>query len=176
MCSRVKRICATQGGNYTAINDLSGACDEGRQQAAKERQAGNNEMLAEREKEKSDSMQRRPVVRIPVRPDLIISQFLFPPTNDKALRVHVVNTGQAGSGACRLVLTVRKINGVPVGRQTLVNVPALAAGTDTWLLIDAKSILPNNVKLDSTTFKLNVDATEIVAESNESNNEIWHNL
>ena len=113
---------------------------------------------------------------IAVRPDLRIRQFLFPPTNDKALRVHVVNTGQAPSAACRLVLTVRKINGVAVGRRTHVNVPALAAGADDWLHIDVKSILPNNVSLKSTTFKLNVDATEIVVESNEGNNEVWHNL
>jgi len=43
-----------------------------------------------------------------VQPDLSIRQFLFPPTNDKALRVRVVNTGQGPSAACRLVLTVRK--------------------------------------------------------------------
>jgi hypothetical protein len=110
------------------------------------------------------------------RPDLIVKQFLFPPTNDKALRVQVANTGNAASGACRLFLTVRKINGVAVGRRTHVNVPILAAGAEVWLVIDAKSILPNNVSLQSTTFKLNVDATEIVAESNESNNEAWHNL
>jgi hypothetical protein len=111
-----------------------------------------------------------------VKPDLSIKQFLFPPTNDKALRVHVVNTGQELSKACRLVLTVRAINGVAVGRRTHVNVPILAAGADDWLHIDAKSILPNNVSLQSTTFKLNVDATKIVAESNESNNEVWHGL
>lgn len=110
-----------------------------------------------------------------VQPDLSIRQFLFPPTNDKALRVHVVNTGQAASAACRLLLTVRKINGVAVGRTIHVNVPALAAGADDWLHIDVKSILPNNVSLQSTTFRLNVDATEIVAESNEANNEVWHN-
>lgn len=109
-------------------------------------------------------------------PDLIIKQFLFPPTNGKALRVHVVNKGQAVSGACRLFLTERKINGVTAGRQTHVNVPALAAGADVWVVIDAKRILPDNVSLQYTTFKLNVDATEIVAESNESNNEVWHNL
>lgn len=108
-------------------------------------------------------------------PDLSIRQFLFPPTNDKALRVRVVNTGQAPSAACRLVLTVRKINGVAVGRTTYVNVPALAAGAADWLLIDAKSILPNNVSLQSTTFRLNVDATAIVSELNEANNEVWHN-
>lgn len=107
--------------------------------------------------------------------DLSIRQFLFPPTNDKALRVRVVNTGQGPSAACRLVLTVRKINGVAVGRTTYVNVPALAPGADDWLHIDVKSILPNNVSLQSTTFRLNLDATGIVAESNEGNNEAWHN-
>jgi CARDB len=109
-------------------------------------------------------------------PDLSVKQFLFPPTNDKALRVHVVNTGTAASGACRLFLTVRKIGGASVGRQTHVNVPALRPGKDVWLVINAKSILPNNISLESTTFKLNVDSTEIVAESNEGNNEVWHNL
>lgn len=109
-------------------------------------------------------------------PDLSIKEFLFPPTNDKALRVHVVNTGKAPSAACRLVLTLRKINGVAVGRTTHVNVPALEAGAEDWIYIDAKSLLPNNVSLKSTTFRLNVDATKIVPESNETNNEIWHNL
>ena len=109
-------------------------------------------------------------------PDLSIKQFLFPPTNDKALRVHVVNTGNAAAGACRLFLTVRKIGGVAVGRKTHVNVPALGPGKDVWLVINAKSILPNNISLESTTFKLNVDGTEIVAESDEGNNEVWHNL
>ena len=111
----------------------------------------------------------------PGKPDLLIEQFLFPPTNEKALRVHVVNQGNAASAACRLVLTVRKINGVAVGRTTHVNVPALAVGADAWFHIDARSILPNNISLESTTFKVNVDGTEIVAESNEANNEVWHN-
>ncbi len=126
---------------------------------------------------------RETVSRVPTnksaamaQPDLEISQFLFPPTNDKALRVRVDNTGAAPSGACRLILTVRKINGIAVGRQKVVTVAALAAGTGVWIHIDVKSILPNNVSLKSTTFKLNVDATEIVAESNEANNEKWHNL
>ena len=158
----------------------------------KEREAGLKEIEAEKEKESRgnqavtgritgvavDPSSMRPIKKLarPAQADLIIKQFLFPPTNDKALRVHVVNTGQAASGACRLVVTVRKINGVAVGRTTHVNVPALAAGADVWLHIDAKSILPNNVSLQSTTFRLNVDATEIVAESNEANNEVWHNL
>jgi len=109
-------------------------------------------------------------------PDLVIKQFLFPPTNDKALRVQVSNDGSAASGANRLIITVRKINGTAVGRQTHVNIPALAPGKKVWLVIDAKSILPNNVALQSTTFKLNADGTEIVVESDETNNEVWHNL
>jgi len=109
-------------------------------------------------------------------PDLKIKQFLFPPTNDKALRVQVVNSGGAPSGACRLVITLRKINGVPAGRKTHVNVPPLSAGEEVWLVINANIILPNNVSLKSTTFKLNVDATEIITESDEANNELWHNL
>lgn len=135
--------------------------------------AGSKDQRAEREPDSRETTSRLGArVR---RPDLRIRQFLFPPTNDKALRVHVVNTGQAASTPCRLVLTVRKINGVAVGRKTHVNVPALAAGADDWLHIDVKSILPNNVSLQSTTFKLNVDATAIVAESDEGNNEVWHN-
>ena len=109
-------------------------------------------------------------------PDLKITQFLFPPTNDKGLRVNVANIGGANAGACILRLTVRKINGVAVGRVTEIPVPAIAAGTNTWLVIHADKILPKNVALKDTTFKLNVDATGTVAESDESNNEVWHNL
>jgi hypothetical protein len=109
-------------------------------------------------------------------PDLKIQQFLFPPLNDKALRVQVVNSGNAISGRCLLRLTVRKINGVAVGRETQISLPALAPGQHKWFVINAKSILPNNVALEATTFKLNADATGLVAESDESNNEVWHNL
>jgi subtilase family serine protease len=108
-------------------------------------------------------------------PDLSIKQFLFPPTNEKALRVQVENQGEAASKACRLILTVRKINGTPAGRQTHVNIPALAPGKTVWLLVDAKSILPVSISLEATTFRLNADATRIVAESDETNNEVWHN-
>jgi hypothetical protein len=166
----------------------------GDKQPSRERQAGIRDMQAEREKEDSQSGNRAVSGRITgvavdprspndpankrdvAQPDLMIKQFLFPPTNDKALRVHIVNQGAAASGACRLVLTVRKINGAAVGRQTHVTITALEPGKAVWLVIDAKSILPNNVTLESTTFKLNADATGIVAESDETNNEVWHNL
>lgn len=108
-------------------------------------------------------------------PDLSIKEFLFPPTNDKALRVNVLNSGNAVSAPSILRLTVRKINGVAVGRTIEIKVSAIAAGKDKWVLIDAKSILPNNVALESTTFKLNADAGQTVAESDEGNNETWHN-
>lgn len=109
-------------------------------------------------------------------PDLRISAFVFPADSDKAVRVHVENAGGAASSLCILRLTVRKINGVPVGRVTEIKLPPLAPGKDKWLLLDARKILPNNVSLESTTFKLNTDATEVIAESNETNNEVWHNL
>ena len=112
----------------------------------------------------------------PAQPDLSIKEFLFPPTNDKALRVNVANSGKAGSPPSVLRLTVRKINGVAVGRTTEIKVPAIPAGKNKWVVIDAKSILPNNVALESTTFRLNADAGEKVAESDEGNNESWHNL
>lgn len=110
------------------------------------------------------------------KPDLRIQEFQFPPTNDKALRVRVVNSGNAGAGPCILRLTVRKINGTPVGRTTQIKLPPLAAGADEWFVIDAAAILPKSVALESTTFRLNVDATKVVVESNEKNNEVWHNL
>jgi hypothetical protein len=108
-------------------------------------------------------------------PDLLIAQLLFPPTNDKSLRVQVANKGNAAARACRLLLTVSKINGVAVSRAIHVNVPNVAPGKDVWLFIDAKTILPKNISLEATTFKLDVDATEIVSELNEANNELWHN-
>lgn len=94
----------------------------------------------------------------------------------KILLVNVLNTGKTMAGACRLILTVRKIEGIPAGRETHVTVPVLRAGKGVWLLLDASAILPATVKLESTTFKLNVDATKVVVESSESNNEVWHNL
>jgi hypothetical protein len=107
-------------------------------------------------------------------PDLSISQFSFVGT--KSIRVHVVNAGGTASPPCILRLTLRKINGVPAGRVTEIKLPPLAPGKDKWLVLNANSILPNNVALATTTFKLNADATSIVPESDESNNEVWHNL
>lgn len=109
-------------------------------------------------------------------PDLKVRQFLFVPGNDKSLRVQVANFGKKVSTQCRLELTVRKINGAAVGRKMEVVLPAIQPGQTDWINIDAAGILPKNVSLKDTTFKLIADSTKSVAESNETNNEVWHNL
>lgn len=108
-------------------------------------------------------------------PDLIIEGFWFV-QNHKTVRVLVKNTGAVNSKICVLRLTVRKINGTPVGRVTEIKIPSIGAGKHVSFFINADEILPNNVALKDTTFKLNVDAEKGVKESNESNNEVWHNL
>jgi hypothetical protein len=112
----------------------------------------------------------------PAKADLLVREFVFPAANDKAVRVHIVNAGGTASVLCILRLTVRKIKGVPVGRVVEIKLPLLVPGENKWLGIDARSILPNNISLQSTTFKLNADATSIVTESDEANNEVWHKL
>jgi len=98
-------------------------------------------------------------------PELIIKQFLFPPANDQALRVHVANTGRAASGELRLYLGVGETNSA-AGRTSHVKVfSSLAAGASVWLVIDASSILPKDVSLQSKNFKLNVYSIEVFAES-----------
>jgi hypothetical protein len=109
-------------------------------------------------------------------PDLKVRQFLFVPGNDKSLRVQVANFGKKVSTQCRLELTIRKINGAAVGRKIEVVLPAIQPGQTDWINIDAASILPKNVSLKDTTFKLIADSTKSVTESNETNNEVWHNL
>ena len=111
-----------------------------------------------------------------LRPDLIVKEYQFAPTNNKGLRVRVANIGNGNAGACVLRLTIRKINGVAVGRTMDMNVPAIPAGGDDWITFIADSILPNSVAIKDTTFRLNVDFTKVVTESKETNNEKWHNL
>lgn len=103
-------------------------------------------------------------------PDLIIGKFVFVKTNDKALRVYIYNQGNKPAGANRLLLSVGKIDGISVNRTKVSTVPPLSNGNGVWLVVNAKSILPNDVAIKSTVFKLNVDSTQIVAESVESNN------
>ena len=109
-------------------------------------------------------------------PDLMVRQYQFPPTNNKGLRVFIGNAGKGAAGASVLRLTIRKINGVAVGRTLEKQVDAIAAVQSQWVTIDASSILPQNVSLKQTTFKINLDVGEQVSETNEKNNEKWHNL
>ncbi|HKR01091.1 MAG TPA: CARDB domain-containing protein [Pyrinomonadaceae bacterium] len=112
----------------------------------------------------------------PAAPDLWVRQYQFVPGNDKAVRVQVANRGDVPSAACRLELTVRKINGTPVGRTLFRVIQVIQPGQGDWVLVNAESILPKNVSLESTTFKLIADAKNQVVESDETNNEKWHNL
>lgn len=115
----------------------------------------------------------RPMI---LRPDLIVKEYQFAPTNDKGLRVNVANIGNGGAGACVLRLTIRRIKGASVARTMDMNVPAIPAGGDEWITFIADGILPKDVDIKDTTFKLNVDFKKAVNESNENNNEKWHNL
>jgi hypothetical protein len=108
--------------------------------------------------------------------DLTIKTFSLSPVINKSVKVQVVNIGTAASNACVLRLTIRKINGIAVARTTQILIPAILPGQDKVVVINAAQLLPNNVALKDTTFKLNVDATSIVTELNEANNEKWHNL
>lgn len=108
-------------------------------------------------------------------PDLKIRQYEFVSTNDKRLRVQVANDGKAASKPCRLELAVRKINGSAVTRSADANVPAIEPGKEEWVTVNASGILQAAISLKDTTFRLTVDETRIVAESNEDNNETWHN-
>jgi hypothetical protein len=108
--------------------------------------------------------------------DLTIKHYAFSVVDNKKIKIQVLNLGSIGSAPCILRLTVRKINGTPVGRVTQIALPAILPNQDKTVFIDTDQILPNNVALKDTTFRLNADATSLVIESNEANNEKWHNL
>lgn len=110
-------------------------------------------------------------------PDLKIKQYEFVSTNNKWLRVLVANDGKAASGPCRLELSVRKIKGVGATRTAYETVPAIEPGKEEWVTLNTSGILQSALSLkEDTTFRLTVDETNVVAESNEDNNETWHNL
>jgi hypothetical protein len=92
------------------------------------------------------------------------------------VNVYVSNNGDAPSKRCVLELTVRKIGDASVGRVTRATIPAIQPGKFVKIPVDATSILPNAVNLKDTTFKVVADTTNLNTESNEGNNEKWHNL
>lgn len=107
-------------------------------------------------------------------PDLMIKQYEFVSTNNKGLRVQVANHGKAASRPCRLELAIRKVNGTAVTRTAFETIPAIEPGKVEWVVLSATGILQSAISLKDTTFRLTVDETKIVAESNEDNNETWH--
>jgi hypothetical protein len=109
-------------------------------------------------------------------PDLIVRGNEFEFDGNKIVNVYVSNNGDAPSRRCILELTVRKIGSARVGRVTRAVIPAIQPGKYVKIPVDATKILPNDVNLKDTTFKVIADATKINAESNEGNNEKWHNL
>ena len=112
----------------------------------------------------------------PGAPDLIVRGNEFEFVGNKAVNVYVSNNGDAASSRCVLELTVRKIGGVSAGRVKRATIPAIQPGKFVKIEVDATSILPAAVNLKDTTFKVVADATSVNAESNENNNEKWHNL
>lgn len=109
-------------------------------------------------------------------PDLTIKQYEFVPTNNKWLRVLIANEGEAPSKPCIMELAVRKIRGVGATRNATEMIPGIRAGKEEWITINTSGILQAELNLkDDTTFRLRADETAIVAESDEDNNEAWHN-
>ncbi len=109
-------------------------------------------------------------------PDLIVRGNEFEFVGNKMVNVYVSNNGDAPSKRCILELTIRKIGSASVGRVKKATIPALQPGKFTKIPVNATSILPNAVNLKDTTFKVIADSTNLNAESNEGNNEKWHNL
>lgn len=112
----------------------------------------------------------------PAMPDLIVRGNEFEFAGNKVVNVYVSNNGDAPSKRCILELTIRKIGGVSAGRKTTAKIPVIQPGQFVKIPVDATSILPIAVNLKDTTFKVVADSTNINAESNETNNEKWHNL
>ena len=125
----------------------------------------------------AENVRRSRKLRKPLRrrgPDLVIRKYII--VGRKSVRVLVANVGNAAAGASKLRLTVRRINGTPVGRMTHAKTPPIPAKSFKWVSMSAKSILPLAVALKSTTFRLDADVSNAVAETNEKNNRKWHNL
>ena len=107
-------------------------------------------------------------------PDLKVKSYKF--ISKKSVKVAIANIGSKNVGRSVLQLTVRRINGTPVGRQTRVKVPSIPKGQVRTVIVPAKHILPVNVSLKQTTFRLDADSTQAINELNENNNRRWHNL
>lgn len=107
------------------------------------------------------------------KPDLSIRTFEFVPGVPPTLRVQVVNSGGTATAPSILRLTVG-VKGTPVPATRDVTIPALRTGESAWVPVSVRRALPRDRALEESAFRLTVDATHVVAESDETNNEVWH--
>ncbi|BDM77468.1 CARDB domain-containing protein [Acaryochloris marina] len=110
------------------------------------------------------------------RADLKVRQYRFSRRSTKRIKIQVANVGLRAARPTVLRLTVRRIDGTPVGRMMKIKVPVINGRQTQWVSLNAAQILPKTVALKDTTFRIDVDSTNFVKESNEKNNTTWHNL
>lgn len=95
-------------------------------------------------------------------PDLTITDVEYVSTNVKQIKVQVKNQGAANAPLSILSLRIY----IPASNDSIVvNVPPLAKGKSTWVIVTAMKSLYAQVK-----FMLRVDAPNAIIESNEGNN------
>lgn len=95
-------------------------------------------------------------------PDLVIREVQAVPSDDRKLRVNVVNVGRANAGACNLKLFYHRSGKIMVRGTT---VPVIPAGGNQWVLVNIGSPIAHASKVT-----LRVDDPNRVAESDEGNN------
>lgn len=110
------------------------------------------------------------------RADLKIRQYRFSRRGTQRIKIQVANLGRRAARPTVLRLTVRRIDGTPVGRMMKIKVPVIKGRQTQWVSLNAAQILPITVALKDTTFRMDVDSTNVVKEANETNNTTWHNL
>lgn len=120
--------------------------------------------------------QQTPQLRRVRRADLKVRQYRFSRIGTQRIKIQIANVGRRPARPTVLRLTVRRIDGTPVGRMTRIKVPAIKGRQTQWVGLSTAKILPKTVALKDTTFRIDVDSTNFVQESNEKNNTTWHNL
>ncbi|MBD1857952.1 MULTISPECIES: CARDB domain-containing protein [Leptolyngbya] len=107
-------------------------------------------------------------------PDLKIRGYQFSERAPQSVRVQIINQGNTIAKPSNLRLTVTQIKGVKVNRMLEVQLPAFKPHQSSNFLVNASEILPSDVDLKDTTFRLKADATLLVNESDESDNVALH--
>lgn len=120
--------------------------------------------------------QQAPKLRHFRRADLKVRQYRFSRMGTKRIKIQVANLGRRAARPTVLRLTVRRIDGIPVGRMIRIKVPVIKGQQTQWVRLNTAKILPKTVALKDTTFRIDVDSTNFVKEANETNNTTWHNL